>query len=254
MATYTEQVDRICYKLKKARKKDTGYKVFGSSHHKYKIGKVIAESEVSSFEEKYKVALPECYKSFVTRIGNGGVSHSNSAAGPFYGIYPFAENIHEIVVPAKIFLSNEVKIYPNMSDAYWDELTYRVENDEDISENDYDEELSKIFGGILPIGSQGCSYVHGLVLQGVNKGKVVNLDISLQKPQFTFEDNFLDWYERWLDEVISGKLINDGPNWFGYSERSLEDIQNREALDDQIEDSNGQIKESKKRKWFEIWK
>jgi hypothetical protein len=46
---------------------------------------------------------------------------------------------------------------------------------------------------------------------------VVNLDLEFNKPSFTYEDNFLDWYERWLDEIISGDLLADGPSWFGYS-------------------------------------
>jgi hypothetical protein len=46
----------------------------------------------------------------------------------------------------------------------------------------------------------------------------VNLSSDGGCPKFTFEDHFLDWYERWLDEVISGELITDDkPSWFGYS-------------------------------------
>jgi hypothetical protein len=49
-----------------------------------------------------------------------------------------------------------------------------------------------------------------------HKGRVVNIDIDEQRPKFAFELNFLDWYERWLDEVISGDLIVNTPSWFGY--------------------------------------
>jgi hypothetical protein len=61
------------------------------------------------------------------------------------------------------------------------------------------------------------------VLNGRYKGMVVNLDRDRHKPQFTFERNFLDWYERWLDEVISGELIKDGPSWFGYTKGGSEE-------------------------------
>jgi len=54
------------------------------------------------------------------------------------------------------------------------------------------------------------------VLNGEHRGKVVNLDESLQVPLFAFEDNFLDWYERWLDEVISGDLVQKKNAWFGF--------------------------------------
>lgn len=89
-------------------------------------------------------------------------------------------------------------------------------DEKDISDEDYENELGKIYSGILPLGSQGCTYIHALVLNGEHKGRVVNIDLDQQKPKFTFELNFLDWYERWLDEVISGDLIKDTPSWFGY--------------------------------------
>ena len=44
------------------------------------------------------------------------------------------------------------------------------------------------------------------MIEGEFRGRIVNLDFDLDKPVFAFESNFLDWYERWLDEVISGEL------------------------------------------------
>ncbi|MCP4150403.1 MAG: HEAT repeat domain-containing protein, partial [bacterium] len=78
-------------------------------------------------------------------------------------------------------------------------------------------EIAKIFSGLLPIGSQGCTYLHAVVVNGSYKGRIVYLDVDLQKPKFAYEKNFLDWYERWLDEIISGVLISESPTWFGYS-------------------------------------
>lgn len=113
-----------------------------------------------------------------------------------------------------------------MSDDDWKSLTktfcdHTVSSAVDYggeSDDDYDEKRVKLYGGILPIGSQGCTYLHCLIINGKYKGRVVNLDADgdYQKPHFTFENNFLDWYERWLDEVISGDLIHEGASWFGY--------------------------------------
>ena len=66
------------------------------------------------------------------------------------------------------------------------------------------------------MGSQGCAYYHALVLTGPYAGRVVNVNWDLIQPTFAFETNFLDWYERYLDEVISGQLLDDRPTWFGY--------------------------------------
>ena len=90
------------------------------------------------------------------------------------------------------------------------------EEDEEDDDDKYFAERAKVFGGLLPLGSQGCTYEHALVLNGKYAGRVVNVDLDLAQPKFAFEANFLDWYERYLDEVISGQLLDDRPTWFGY--------------------------------------
>lgn len=208
------QIERIKTKLILAKETDTDLKVFGAGSHKYRVGEIVNHEDIVKFENDYAVSLPESYKTFLLHIGNGGVSYGASCAGPFYGIYPLGKNTNELF-DETLYLNANCILYPKMSDEYWESLTQAIDG-EDISDDDYERELGKIFSGILPLGSQGCSYIHGLVLNGAYKGKVVNIDIDMQKPKFTFEATFLDWYERWLDEVISGDLIIDTPSWFGY--------------------------------------
>ncbi|MDP5200414.1 SMI1/KNR4 family protein [Flavobacterium sp. DG2-3] len=209
------QIERIKTKLISAKNADQYLKVFGADSHKYIVGKTLTVAEISQFEKNFDIELPESYKAFLQHIGNGGVSYDSSCAGPFYGIYPLGKNINELFDETLGHLKAKCILFPNMSDEYWDNLTKAIDED-DISDDNYELELGKIFSGILPLGSQGCSYIHGLVLNGEFKGKVVNIDIDRQKPKFTFEATFLDWYERWLDEIISGDLIIDTPSWFGY--------------------------------------
>lgn len=221
---FNEQLQRITSKLVKAKNADKNMKVFGASGHKYKLNRPATVCEVVSFETGYGIQLPECYRAFITHIGNGGDSHAASAAGPFYGIYPLGKNVDELVYTnTKDCFINECIIYPKMSDEYWYSLTKNIDENENISDGDFEQEISKMYAGILPIGSQGCAYLHGLVLNGPYKGRIVNVDAERQKPQFAFENNFLDWYERWLDEVISGQLLTDGPSWFGYCRGGLAD-------------------------------
>lgn len=211
------QIERIKNKLVIAKNTDTNLKVFGASNHKYFLGKTVSEFQISEFEKDYDLKLPECYRSFLLHIGNGGISHSNSGAGPFYGIYSFGENIGELIYEnTKQYLKEECKLHSKMTNEFWYELTKNIEENDAISDEDFDIELGKIYSGILPLGTQGCSYYHALILNGEFKGRVINVDCDRQKPRFSFELNFLDWYERWLDEVISGDLIIDTPSWFGY--------------------------------------
>lgn len=210
------QVKRIKSKLILARKADKKFKIFGAYGHKYKISKPISTDLVAAVERKYGFQLPACYKTFITQIGNGGKANGH-AAGPFHGIYSLQKSINEVDGfngpdgPQRACI-----IYPYISEDDWQKQTYTIENN-DLNDEEYDNELTRLYGGILLIGSQGCAFVTGLVLNGEHKGKIVNLSFDRALPKFTFEDNFLDWYERWLDEVISGDLLEWENGWFGYT-------------------------------------
>lgn len=224
MTYYTDQIQRIKDKLLEAKKADKNLKVFGADRHKYIINKPTTLKSVMEFETKYSITLPDCYKAFVLEFGNGGIGWQNSAAGPFFGIYALGENINELIYEnIEKHLKNECIIVPKMTDDFWKSLTKNIDENDEISDEEYEIELGKLWAGILPIGSQGCTYLHGIVLNGQFKGRVVNLDMDRQKPQFAYEVNFLDWYERWLDEVISGDLIKDTPSWFGYCKGGTEE-------------------------------
>lgn len=224
MTRYSNQLNRIKNKIIEAKNTDIDCKVFGADQHQYVIHKPITIAAIEVFEKAYSLELPECYKSFILNIGNGGIGSQNSAAGPFLGIFPFGENVNELIYEnTKNYLKNECVLFPKMTDEYWKTLTGNIDDIEEISDEEFDNRLGYIWGGILPMGSQGCTYLHGLVLNGKYKGRVVNLDMDRQKPQFTFEKNFLDWYERWLDEVISGELIKNNFCWFGYCKGGSED-------------------------------
>ncbi len=212
------QIGRIKKKLMGAKQIDKDCLVFGASAHKYQIHPPAPISQIKAFESTYRISLPECYRAFVLHIGNGGTSYQNSGAGPYYGIYTLGDHLDALVYgDPKIFLKNDCRLYPNMTDAQWKNLT-KILDEDGLSDKVYYEEFAKIFGGILPLGSQGCTYVHGLLLNGPHKGKVVNLEMAAEsKPKFAPGNNFLDWYERWLDEIISGKLIKRSSSWFGYS-------------------------------------
>ena len=219
MALFDDQIQRIKGKLFQARQVDKDLKVMGASSHKYQVNDPVAAEEVLKLEEKYGIDLPDCYKSFILQFGNAGIGYQDAAAGPYYGIYPLGENINELISDERgQYLKRDCIIYPGMSDQHWMSLQANIDNDEHISDEDIEKELGKIWGGIITIGSQGCSYVHGIIINGTYRGRVINICMDRQgPPKFTFENNFLDWYERWLDEVISGELMEDGSHWFGYA-------------------------------------
>ena len=222
-----EQLERIQQKLAQAKAADKDLEVFGASSHKYHLNPPISEAEVLAFEEKYGVSLPEDYRAFVQIIGDANAQKLETMAGPYYGLSTFGTQVDDLLYEgSEIYLKAPCALSPDMTQEEWETLSAPLELDdfEDDEEegyvieveDNYIEECGKVFGGLLPLGSQGCAYYHALVLNGKYAGRVVNVNWDLLKPVFAFETNFLDWYERYLDEVISGQLLDDRPTWFGY--------------------------------------
>ena len=221
-----EQLQRIQQKLSQAKATDKDLEVFGASSHKYHLNPPVSEAEVLAFEKKYGVRLPECYRAFMLTIGDAKAKKLDFIAGPYYGLYAFGTQVDDLLYEgSEIYLKTPCALSPDMPQEEWESLSAPLETDEEELEEEgyvievednYFAERAKVFGGLLPLGSQGCTYYHALVLNGKYAGRVVNVDLDLAQPKFAFETNFLDWYERYLDEVISGQLIDDSPTWFGY--------------------------------------
>lgn len=202
---FSDQAARIKGKLELAARCDPACTVFGARSHKYRLGPPISATEVREFEDDYGVSLPRCYRAFVSLVGNGGCSFRDSGAGPSYGIYPFGRELDELADAPRRSLPREPMIRPNLTDSEWVKVCrVMLADDIDLPDDEFDAEVEKLYGGLLPIGSQGCTYLHALVISGEHTGRVVLMDTSGQTPRFAPEANFLDWYERWLDAVIAG--------------------------------------------------
>ena len=214
-----EQLHRIQQKLAQAKEADKNLEVFGADAHQYHLNPSVSEAEVLAFEKKYGVQLPECYRAFMLTVGDAKAKKSDFIAGPYYGLYAFGTSLDSLLYEKiETYLKAPCNLSPDMTQEEWETLSDPLLPSEEEEEDDdkYFAERAKVFGGLLPLGSQGCTYEHALVLNGKYAGRVVNVDLDLAQPKFAFEANFLDWYERYLDEVISGQLIDDRPTWFGY--------------------------------------
>ncbi|MEK3900139.1 SMI1/KNR4 family protein [Paenibacillus sp. FSL R7-0179] len=197
------QFERIKVKLGQARRKDAEFAEFGASSHQYKLKKKLTAGKLADWEARYGIKLPEPFAGFLTEIGNGG-------AGPYYGIYSLAQATSYTELPA---LQGRAALYPGMTPEEWNLLTEPLTGERDISDEEYEEARNKALGGMLCIGTQGCDYEMYLVLEGEHRGRIVYTSEFYPDHPFFFvyEDNFLDWYERWLDEII---LDYHNP-WFG---------------------------------------
>ena len=215
-----EQLIRIQQKLAQAKEADKNLEVFGANAHQYHLNPPVSEEKVRAFEEKYGLQLPECYRAFMLTIGDAKAKKSDFIAGPYFGLYAFGTSVDSLLYEKiETYLKAPCNLSPDMTQEEWETLSDPLlpsEEEEEDDDDKYFAERAKVFGGLLPLGSQGCTYEHALLLNGKYAGRVVNVDLDLAQPKFAFETNFLDWYERYLDEVISGQLIDDRPTWFGY--------------------------------------
>lgn len=66
----------------------------------------------------------------------------------------------------------------------------------------------QLFQGSLDIATLGCSDILGIVITGLYRGKLfeVNMEFSegIDMPIFYPDTNFLAWFERWLDCSLAG--------------------------------------------------
>ncbi len=205
------QIERIKVKLRLAKNTDSFLEVFGALSHKYILNSPIKPRELNNFEKRYNITLPKDYKSFLTEIGCGGLEYKNSVvgnsgAGPDYGLYTLGNPFQFIVDPTLKHLEKEPFFNENTTEEIWQKIY--DEMDDNISDKAYDIEIAKAYSGILNIGHSGCSGYLSIVLNGKNKGRVIQTYDEIEYcPHFFNETNFLDWYENWLDRIISGEEI-----------------------------------------------
>jgi len=219
-----QRTRRILDKLSQAKAADPELEVFGADAHGYVVHAPANPQAVSDFEARLGIQLPPAYRQFVLEVGDGGDGYNGSAAGPFYGVYGVGDSSGPMQSEslAKV-VAKPCLLSPGMSRSDWEALVTRLGLDGELDDDTYDEALDTLFGGLLPLGAQGCSMYHGMVVNGPHTGRVVNFDMDRTGPPvFAFEPDFLAWYERWLDEIISGDLLQEGPSWFGYTRGGAE--------------------------------
>ena len=211
---------RILKLLEQAKAKDPDFARFGAYSHRYKLSPPASEETIQRFEAQEGIRLPEEYRDFLFFVGNGG-------AGPYYGLYgleTLEKELHDSHGSRLYRVLEEPVIYPKMSDEEWGRAAYLKMSDEERHRTVYPKgapgnsrqkgEEVHPYAGVLPIGSQGCTLMTGLMLAGPYRGQVVYYDEDFCGPPFFVrEKGFLAWYERWLREVIAG--YNDEKAGFG---------------------------------------
>ncbi|MGY4981832.1 SMI1/KNR4 family protein [Streptomyces sp. 900105755] len=145
------------------------------------LGPPLTEAQLSDFEDSHGVRLPEEFRQFLTRIGHGGY-------GPAYGLLPM-----EQWVSRQAGVGQLTESFP-------------VVPDRDISQGHTDQgEFTGSFPGTITVVHRGCSDFTLLVVTGAGRGRLVEVNgEGFFPPRFHADSDFLSWYERWLDFVLTG--------------------------------------------------
>ncbi|MCH9681224.1 MAG: HEAT repeat domain-containing protein [Deltaproteobacteria bacterium] len=179
---------RIADKLAAVRTR--GPSCLGSNTHRFSLGERAADADVAAFEAARGVTLPADYRAFITTVGHGG-------AGPYYGLYALDQWDRERDDPVED-LGAPCPLHPATlpPGSGWLEAL--------MPDLDPDLALDRCLQGTMSIGTQGCSGAIQLVVSGTARGRVLYVDLQGGRPYFPEHDDFLGWYERWLDELLNG--------------------------------------------------
>ncbi len=141
----------------------------------------LTEENVSAFEQRYDVELPQGYRRFLIEVGNGG------EGPPFYGLLRLGEVPDDYDRSAREVLNDLRKPFPLTK--YWVWEGEQEENPERHQAIDH---------GNLVLGTEGCGRYWVLIVTGIERGQMWDrADVGIQ-PCAPPRD-FLSWYEYWLE-------------------------------------------------------
>jgi len=176
-------------KEKVLRAERRGLKPFGWEAHRLQLLPPVHEQELEQFEALHGVDLPPEYRTFLGQIGRGG-------AGPGYGLISL-ENAFPIGIaaPAPPFLATPFPFGP---------AALPTPSPSESDEERNDRRLREL-SGTLRVCDEGCGYLHFIVCSGPDRGQIWVDSTSDENVAYRrLNAGFLDWYERWVDDVLAG--------------------------------------------------
>ncbi len=235
-ATYKEFWDGIKVRVEALKIQDSELQYFGAKHHQYRIKPCLSEEDITKFEEKNALQLPEDYRTYLKFFGDGG-------AGPHYGVIPlkqaacesfpleipfkftlpyfpdveadqFFEFDHKTRTTEYFFTSREALIEAiyGTEEAYQKATNYVDEKALDAFTDEQFKEYQAFtkYGGILWLCEEGCGHISFLVVRGQEYGAMwgdstvsdYGIFPHTKKGDKTFKTrlSFAEWFSEWLEK------------------------------------------------------
>jgi hypothetical protein len=189
METTLEKISRLKARLDALRVADSAFQAFGAGYHQYQTGTPMTDEEVLAFEERHAIVLPEEYRTFLLTVEREG-------AGPYYGLYPPTSYSYELENVKSNFLS-----LPFPHEEPWEVA------EDTLDQSALDEE-HQYFGnywvqGAMRLCHFGCGAYCILVVTGQARGQIWLDDRSSDGGIFPLANDFLTWYEQWLERSFT---------------------------------------------------
>ncbi|MEU7990816.1 SMI1/KNR4 family protein [Streptosporangium canum] len=175
------------------REYDTDLCCFGAREHRYRFKPPLGEAALEAIEARIGVRFPADYRTFLTRLGNGG-------AGPYYGVHG---------------------LRPDGAWARFPPFPFTREwEPPDQDDEDYDDVMEGAFEGLLPVAEHGCGYRSHLVVNGPAAGQVWGDWTCVGEVLAPEAESFGTWYHDWLEsslrEVLGERIeatVHDETGW-----------------------------------------
>lgn len=199
------RIDQLADKLRRVVQQGLALDCEG---HEFVLYPPLSEQQVADFESRYRVQLPAGYRTFITQVANG------EAGPPVSGMFPL-----ERTLPAGLgeipedFLSRpfpHVEYYNPNDDGKEQAFSLQWEKGK-VTEDDLNRHFLYRHSGTLNLCHEGCGHYHFLVVTGPTRGQMWIDSCGSDGGYFPLKVEFLDWYERWLDDILVG---GNGVWWF----------------------------------------
>lgn len=190
---------------------DSTFELFGASSHRYQLNPRLSGVEVTEFENRHSIRLPETYRDFVLNVGDGG-------AGPYYGVFRLGkmdDGYGESEWKEGDFVGVLRDCWPHHRAWNLPEEALTIPDGlsgeaADMAMDEIDKRYwdGSLVAGALPICHHGCALRDWLVITGPEAGQVwhdARVDHGGLRPYESADGKrltFAEWYLDWLDAAL----------------------------------------------------
>lgn len=150
------------------------------------MGECLSEEAIAAFEDCHKIQLPEAYRIFLKKVGDG------------------CDHMLDRCCLNRL----ENSLYQNLSEPFMLEKFWIWEDDDRESDIIASDMENKVYRGNIGLINTGCCISFNLIITGKCRGEVWNFtDVGVQ-PCCERQD-FLGWFELWLDNQDETDYFKD---------------------------------------------